>query len=433
MEYLLYGGTLGANTNCPSLANGYMASNGYCNSAFQYPYYGMSEYNTLTNPSFAANTSAAPAAGSQSGSGTLSSAWDVLGDYYIKSSSPSESLAGAAAGGLAFAVLMRPHLVAHPLNALSRVGAAEKMFLDVRKEGTELYKLWKNPDTHKIMSDAYGRTHRFMTASKSKIGLFKKRIDPNSEVYKNLIKEMEDALKSGDKVKIAEATEKMRAVMKTKTGYFYQGWRKIKGALGFNSAAPTMEGALADTQAIKSAAAKNIAESSSKSLTKTLTHGLKGQAGLGGVFFVGLEFLCDAGKIKTAFEKDSSTGWTHVGQTTVKGLGSLVGWTVGEAAGAWAGAKLGALAGSAICPGLGTAIGAVAGLVGGSIGCALMGKLTHKIVGTDAGTKVEAAKLKSTSDGQAQLLQLTLQQAQEDKNLDPKVLQALQNIAASAA
>ena len=139
----------------------------------------------------------------------------------------------------------------------------------------------------------------------------------------------------------------------------------------------------------------------------------------------------DFGKIRSAFSKDSTTGVKQLGQTSVKAAGSIIGWTVGEAVGAAAGAKIGAAVGTAFCPGLGTAIGAVAGLVGGSIGTWAMGKLTHKIVGEDVGSKVEVQKMKKTAQGQQQLLQLTLAQAQEDKKnnkLDPKVAQALNNV-----
>ena len=40
--------------------------------------------------------------------------------------------------------------------------------------------------------------------------------------------------------------------------------------------------------------------------------------------------------------------------------------------------------------------------------------------------KVE--KMKQTAQGQQELLQLTMQQAQDDKKLDPKTAQAIQNV-----
>ena len=155
-----------------------------------------------------------------------------------------------------------------------------------------------------------------------------------------------------------------------------------------------------------------------------------------GLFFAAFEFLNDMvfeKKIQKAFSKDSSTGWTQVGQTTAKGISSAVGWAVGEGIGAWAGglaaAKIGAMAGTAIAPGVGTVIGAVAGLVGGSIGMWLTGKITKKIIGQDVADKVEVENMKKTPEGQAKLLQLTFQQAQDSKKVDARTMQALQNVA----
>ena len=73
-------------------------------------------------------------------------------------------------------------------------------------------------------------------------------------------------------------------------------------------------------------------------------------------------------------------------------------------------------------------------MVGGSIGTWAMGKLTKKLVGEDVGSKVEVDNMKKTAQGQQQLLELTLNQAKEDQNnkkLDPKVAQALQNVISS--
>ena len=183
--------------------------------------------------------------------------------------------------------------------------------------------------------------------------------------------------------------------------------------------------------AVKAAVDKKLAEKAATGYGEAIKKGFKSQGLKGGAFFAAMEFLMDFGKIKSAFSKDSTTGAKQLGQTSVKAAGSIIGWTVGEAVGAAAGAKIGAAVGTAVCPGLGTAIGAVAGLVGGSIGTWAMGKLTKKLVGEDVGSKVEVEKMKKTAQGQAQLLQLTAQQAQDDKKLDPKVAQALQNVISS--
>ena len=240
---------------------------------------------------------------------------------------------------------------------------------------------------------------------------------------------MESALKSGDKERIATATEKIRIATNAKTGYIPQGWRKAKEVLGFKSKAPSIAEKLADKNAIKSAVQTNMAEKSASTLSQQFKHSLKGQGGMGGVLMFGMEYLFDWQNIQAAFSKDKETGWKQVGQTTAKGLGALAGWTAGEAVGAWAGAKIGAMAGTAIAPGIGTAIGAVAGLIGGSIGCALMGKFTKKLVGEDVGAKVQVENMKKTPEGQVQLIQMALAKAQAGEEVPQNVLNAAQNAA----
>ena len=192
----------------------------------------------------------------------------------------------------------------------------------------------------------------------------------------------------------------------------------------------TVEAALKDTNAIaeKSKALMEKTEIFAKGKTgaqsfKTI---LKRGGGVkGGLLMMGLELLMSLGNIKEAFSKDNKTGFTQVGQTLVKGAGSAAGWAVGEAAGVWAATKICAAVGTAIAPGVGTAIGAVLGLVGGSIGCWLMGKCTKALVGQDVGEKVKIEKMKQTPEGQAQLLQLTMQQ----KDIPADVQQSMQNVA----
>ena len=429
MEYMLYGGTLGANPNCPSFVNGYKAADSwnYMNpyQGFNYanPYQGLSFGNSIYNTQQAANTQ--PTIGNQVGFGSAAD-METLADYYVKSSAPSESLGGAAIGGAAFALINNTRFIAHPYNSLSTIGNVEKMFAEVRKDGTALNKLWNNPETHKIMTDAYHKMHKLEGGANSRLGLFKSRIDENT--YKALKSEMEAALKSGDKKAIATVTEKIRVATAAKTGWLPTKFNKL-----INKPATTVANKLADTNAISTAVNKKLTTTAPQTIAESVKHSFKNQGVKGGLFFGALEFLMDAGKIKSAFNQDSATGCKQLGQTTVKAAGSIVGWTVGEGVGAWAGAKLGAWAGTAICPGVGTAIGAVAGLVGGSIGCALLGKITHALVGDDVGTKAEAKKLTKTPEGQVQLLQLTAQQAQEDKHLDPKVKQALNNVVSQYA
>lgn len=430
MEYMLYGGASGVNPNCPSFSNGYMANNTSWNYQTPFGYNNQSIWNNqygqnygLGNVGGASTTSDAQQA-SQTGFGASSRDIDTLGKYYLKGMEPSESLLGAAGGGAAFALVNNTRFIAHPFASLSSLGAVEKMFAGVKDKKSALGKLWNNPETNAVVRDAYHKMHKLEGASKWRFApLFKKRLDKTT--YDALKKEMELALESGNKERIAKATEKIRVATSSKTGVIPQAWRSLIGKTN-----PDIAKMTTDT-AVKSAVDKKLAEKAVTGYGEAIKKGFKSQGIKGGGFFAAMEFLMDFGKIRTAFSKDSSTGVKQLGQTSVKAAGSIIGWTVGEAVGAAAGAKIGAAVGTAVCPGLGTAIGAVAGLVGGSIGTWAMGKLTKKLVGEDVGSKVEVDNMKKTAQGQAQLLQLTAQQAQDDKKLDPKVAQALQNVISS--
>ena len=431
MEYMLYGGASGVNPNCPSFSNGYMANRNSWNYQMPFGYNNQSIWNNQYGQNYgygnvggASATTSNTQQVSQTGFGASARDMDTLGKYYLKGMEPSESLLGAAGGGAAFALINNMRLIAHPFASLSSVASVEKMFADVKKDGSALNKLWSNPETSGLMRDAYHKMHKLEGASKWRFApLFKKRLDKTT--YDALKKEMETALKSGKKEQIAKVTEKIRVATGAKTGIIPQAWRSIRG-----NAAPDIAKMTTDS-AVKAAVDKKLAEKAVTGYGEAIKKGFKSQGLKGGAFFAAIEFLMGFGKIKSAFSKDSSTGVKQLGQTSVKAAGSIIGWTVGEAVGAAAGAKIGAAVGTTFCPGLGTAIGAVAGLVGGSIGTWAMGKLTKKLVGEDVGSKVEVEKMKKTAQGQAQLLQLTAQQAQDDKKLDPKVAQALQNVISS--
>ena len=427
MEFMLYGGASGANAACPSYANGYMANRNSWNMPF-YGYNGnMGQYgnnNSAFNGGMNINRSALSDSIANAASKSSSKDLDVLGEYYLKGLSPSESIMGAAVGGAAFEIINNLRFITNPWNSFTTIGKVDKMF-----RAPELKELWGNKESFELMKDAYARMHKLEVGGMSRPGLFKKRLDKS--VYDSLKSEMEAALNSGNKEAIATATERIRIATNANTGYLAQGWAKLKGALGFNGTITPVAERIADSGKISQAVTKNMTERyASKTLGQHLIHDFKGQAGLGGLLFAAMEFVFDWGKLKAAFSKDSETGWKQVGQTSIKAAGSIIGWSAGSAVGTWAGAKLGAMAGTAIAPGVGTVIGAIAGAVGGMIGCNLMGRVTHKIIGEDVGSKVELAQMKATPQGQAQLLQITLAQAQSDKKLDPKVAAALQNVAA---
>jgi len=460
MEYQLYHDYgIGANPNCPSALNGYMgqyannaAMMNYYNPSFRSGYTGQDIF-TQQNDATRVSNQYAQAYGSNPQVDWsnpqfrgLSDDLNTLGDYYVKNAAPSESLFGAAVGGAAFGLVNNPRTFIHPWNTLKTTltGNVNKAFADIGKEGTALRELYTNKKVvdgkvfkggYELVSEAYARMNKLESLKNPKLGWFRRSLSKQPELLKQAEEievKLASALKAGDIEKIAKYTEEAKRIGNAFTGFIPKGLRSI----GLQAPLTKARGWINKThyQPVEEVATKAIEESSAKA---TLKGSLARSCGVGnGLLFAAFEFINDLfidKKITKAFEKDDATGWKQVGQTTIKGVGSAVGWAVGEGVGAWAGAKLGALAGTAVCPGLGTAIGAVAGLVGGSIGSWLIGKyITHPIIesmGGEAGTVAEAEKLKSTAQGQVELLKLTANQAQEDKKVDPRTLQAINNIA----
>ena len=452
-EQYLYGAYAGMYPNCPSYTNNYMGGNfnqyynpmmranrmGYYNPSFtSYPQY-QTSYKAQQPDVY--QSSAQTSAKSYQPTVPVSD-WNTIGEYYIKGMNPSESFTGAAVGGAMFGLINNPRMIVHPWNSLTSTRAVDKMFSAIKKNPeSTLAKMWNNKlivdgkefkGGYELLSNAYSRMHKLEALNKSKLGLFRKSIKgvktkDGKLLYDVLKAEMEAALKSGKPEEIAKATEHLKKVTNAFTGRIPNGLRKMhmqKPMTGLRKLINSGQ-----YEPVEKLATKSLEESSVKS---TLKGSLKHSCGIGsGLFFTAMEFLMDWGKIKNAFSKDKETGYKQLGQTTVKGAGSAVGWAIGEGIGAWAGAKLGAAAGTAISPGVGTAIGAIAGLIGGSIGMWLTGKVTHAIVGQDVGDKVEVENMQKTAQGRQQLLQVTMQQAMEDKNLDPKTAQALYNVASS--
>ena len=131
------------------------------------------------------------------------------------------------------------------------------------------------------------------------------------------------------------------------------------------------------------------------------------KGGIGGaLLFFGIEVLCGASNIKTAYAKDKEDkaagkecqnyGKKQLTQTIVKGAGNALGWAAGEAAGIWAAGALGAKIGTAFGPGIGTIIGGLAGMVGGAIGMWITGKATKALVGDDVANKITADNMLKT-------------------------------------
>ena len=452
-EYMLYGGRSGLNANCPSYLNGYMGGSGLNNgyNTGYYPSFRGQDIFTASNDATRVNNqikqmqeSNPQVAWNNPQFRGLSDDLNELGDYYVKHSAPSESFMGAAVGGVTFGLINNPRTIFHPWNSIksSFNKDLKNMFADVKNADSALNKLYTNKAIYngkefkggyELVSEAYARMHKLESLTKGKLGWFRrslKKVPGGMDEYARIKDGLAKALKAGNIDEIAKYTEEAKRLGNAFTGFIPKGIRKWEW-LG-NKFASIRKKYINPShyEGIEGVVTKNITESTAKStLGSSMAHscGIKN-----GLFFAAFEFLNDLfleKKIQKAFDKDSSTGWTQILQTCVKGVGSAAGWAVGEGIGAWAGAKAGAMLGTSIAPGVGTVIGAVAGLVGGSIGMWLMGKVTHAFIGDDVGTKAEVEKMKQTAEGQVQLLQLTAQQAQDDKKLNQKTLNAINNVA----
>ena len=427
MEYMLYGNTPSfGSLAAPSIVNGYCINSAYMNPYYSpYNMYGTYDPYLQSYQQYGDIFTEAEQGGNGTQQGTLASENDInkIADFYSKNSAPSENMLGAATGGAVFGVMNNPRLIAHPINSYLASDGIKEMFADVKKSGTELNKLWTNPETNDLMREAYFRMHKVEARQYSKLGLFRKQFSESD--YKTLKGIMDKALKSGDPKKIEEAT----AILEH--AYVNDGWiskpigqlcDKVRAFRGKPVKPRTVGNAIADSKGIAEKLTRIEGLRGSAKFASTLKRG----GGLkGGALMMAMEFIMSAGNIKAAFSKDNKTGMTQVGQTFVKGLGNTAGWVVGEAAGVWAATKICAAVGTAISPGLGTAIGGVLGLIGGSIGCWLAGKATKSIVGQDVGEKVTIENMKKTPEGHVQLLGLTLQQ----KDIPQDVQQSINNIA----
>ena len=244
--------------------------------------------------------------------------------------------------------------------------------------------------------------------------------------------QLEGALQKGDDKLIAEVTAKLQQSY-VNDGAFLKAWKFVqRNIFGMKDAkVKTVAESLKDTGA--------IAEKT-KLLTnppKTFKQFLKPGLGPNAMFFALSTLAFDIGKISTAFQrdkenelkgKDTNNGWKQVAQSVVKSVGTALGWTVGEATGKWAFAKIGAKIGTMFGPGIGTAIGGVIGFVGGGLGMCLLNKLSRGIMGHDVADSIDAENLAKTNEGQAQLLEYTIQQAQSGKAIPIEVQNATMKI-----
>lgn len=430
MEYALYGG-LGLNAAAPNYLNGYCADlnqyNFYNPYSPQYQNYYGNWNNTFpqANPyatGVVANNTTPDANNQTVSSEQVKSDVNTLAKFYQENLEGKETLAGAAAGGLQFALMESPQSMMHFINAYKAVNPTDKIFKDIMASCPEAKKLWSTDP--KLMQSAYSQLFRTNRNAQSKWFWQKLFVEPMKEADRSALEKiMKDALASGDKTKILEATEKLRAANQL-NGRLPRALNSVKKLFGHGKAKlPTAVESMNEAVA-SGAVGKAVAEQS----TTLLARGLK--EGKGWFLF---EMIFNLGKIYSAFKDGGfSSGVKQIFQSGLKSAGTAAGWVAGKAVGTAVGAKLGAMIGTAVCPGLGTAIGTVVGFIGGSVGMWLAGKATKAIAGVDESTRLETEKMKNTQEGQTQLLQFATQKYQTGE-LNKESTDALKRIYSQCA
>ncbi len=436
MEMQLYGG-LRTNPNAPSLYNNYCGT-----SAYNYGYnYMTPNYNTLPqynnygyNTGYASNTNfgqtipqaylntdtqATVQNGTQQATqnqtifqGLTQSETKALVDTYQKSLDPEQAFRGAVIGGaLSTAITMNPRIIAHPVNtlktffSLGKSGDTNKMFQSIAKSD-----LWKNNSY--IMEEAFSQMNRTEARSLSKLGLFRKQY--SAQEYSKLKDIMQKAIDSSDVKEIAKATETLRSAQVNNGGLF--SFFKGKNT-------PTAATGMANTTAIQDATNKLL-----KSSNMTYKQAFEVAGGKFGLLIGGIEFLGSIGKIKTAFEEDKKTGLKQLGQTTVKSVVGAFAWQGGEALGIWGASKLTPMIASKFGGKWATIAAVIARPLCGLF-CNWLGrKAAKKVVGQDVADKIQARKAAETNEGQMEIVQTVLAQAQNGQKVDPQALQAIQKL-----
>ena len=413
MEFMLYGTRVGMNMNCPTYYNGYMGAvnnMNYYNPTFRgynnYNNYGNKDIFTQYNDATRVNNTIRTAAEGNSKvdwnnpqfkGGITQEDIDNLADYYAKNNALEEGFAGALTGGLSWMAFEHAQSVFHPKNAWKGMKAAEEIFKNVPKEFAKT--------NSALLQEAQIAVQQAVRDTGKK-GWWSQwlRRPLDEKAVKPLVEDMKKALRSGKVERIAEATERLQA-------------------------ARGMDGRIAGTLTGRKTVAERLA-SKTKKIEEGKTNLLNMNKGVienkfgslaksafkkDFVGFMIFETLFNAGKIMTAFQKDTETGIKQTSQSLGKSALGTAGWCLGRAAGTWLGAKAGAAIGTAVCPGVGTAVGALIGLTVGSIGMWAGHKLGNAILGHDVADKVEAQQMAKTPEGRTELLQFAMQKAQEGK------------------
>ena len=449
MEFMLYGGRSGANMNCPSMYNNYMGVNNFgLNTNYMYnPMFrgtnpsvsntsvngynpSMNGYNPtalaadsiFTKPQAAAT--AAGTAAAAVGAAATNKDLDVLADYATKVNEGGETFLGALTGGVTFAAFENPQNVKHMWNAIVGAQKANKIF-DLSKDGIKA--LWDNKETRELMQRAYSQTQAaYRRMGEKKIPLIqnwfakpftKADTQTVTEIIEKLEKEIGEGA-SANKELIAKYTEQLRA-SRGMDGHIPSAWNKIRNFFVGSDKYKNLSAAERIEQAEK---AGKIAEGA-----KVLSTGAKFMKEFKGwfIFEAAIETLTKI--IPTYAEGGADAGNKQVLQSGVKAAASAGGWALGRVAGGALGAKAGAAIGTCFGPGVGTAIGTVIGFACGCVGSWLAGKGVKALMGKDESEKLAEAKMKNTQEGQAQLIQLAYQKAQEGE-APKEVVSSLNNL-----
>ncbi len=437
MEMALYGG-FGSNMNAPSYLNGYTGNvQGFYNT----PNLLGNAYNPTFGQSIPQGYDSYNGQQAQGSvfQGLTQADQQALVDDYKKSLTPSEGFMGCLAGNAAFAAISNPRLIAHPINTWKATfgeNGTNKFFKGLM-EKESFQKLWNEPKNSNILREAWLQHNKALARCESKFGALRRGYGAQSnkeqvKAINNILKNLEGALQRGDMTAITKHTAELKYVYGANDGFLGRGWNTVKGWFGGKSA-KNAGARLAEIEAAGEAGKVAEVEKIIGDLNATKKTGfgdiLKRGGGVkGGLFFMAIEYLMSFGKIKTAFEEDSSTGWKQLGQTTVKAAGNAAGWALGEAASVWAFTKWGAKIGSKINPLLGTLIGGAVGMIGGGIGMWLAGKGTKAVVGEDVADGITAKKLAQSNEGQVQLLQNTMQRIQSGEKVSPEAQLAIQKL-----
>lgn len=439
MEMMLYGGTgLGFSPNCPSLING------YCASSSAYPMVNPQIYNTMKDLAFKGvqKTKQAYEQSMQTASDYLKQAKqdtsqyvNEVADYVSKNNVVEESFTGALTGGLTFAAMENMLSVLHPINSYNAMRDTDKIFKELMEKNPQLRELWKTDK--RLMQRAYNQLYTANRNAQSKWFFskwFQKPITAGE--LADLQNRMTTALKSGNPDLIRRASEELQAA-RGMNGRIPTLIDKIMGKSPKTCAQRIAEKSLPGKDGGLSTIEKSIVEQRELAdLYKGSLAG-KGAAFAKNVFKEGKGwFLFDMAfslpKIFTAFKDGGvESGIAQTGQSALKAAGNAVGWGIGRTIGGAIGAKAGAALGTAVCPGLGTAAGAIIGFIGGCVGSWAVNKLTNWLIpeNKEEASLIAMNKMKTTPDGQVQLLQKVAQDVESGKRVPDRVIFAAQNMA----